>query len=481
MRSPRFFWSFLMVLFLSLGMACGTDPSNEREDDFNRSIADGDDDGEGGDLGGDGESGDQEVPGDQEGDGEVPGDDEAPPGEGAVPGDDETPPGDGEVPVEGGEVFEVPASGGAYYARAVKAGEEIWVSYTAVVDVGGETEEKAHLARFGVDGALVEGPTLIGFDDASRDFHPAIAADENTVYVVWVRESTEGQEIRGRSFDVDDGTARQDEPFRIIIALKDGTQVGTIWKPDLAVMNDGNAVLVAEGLTILEPRVLLQRFDRDGMLVLNGMYVFDSSAHGGQYDPAVTVLSDGTIHYSYLGGEFGAGRVFQGTVAANSDDPGVSPVPAEAQQAVSRSVRFSKGNPSGQAWMVYPLGFEEGNFMALRSANVVGVAVTQTTSVVGRRSIYGEVAASPTGGAIAWMSHASAAPTSGRIHFQRFDATSGGNVTGFGTRVNQHTGNEDARWPYGPSIVWLFGDTYAVFWQERPNNVMTIKGRILEL
>ena len=479
----------LLCLVLLLGVAfavgCGTDETghgNGVAGDSDGSAGVGDSGDEGG-ADGDGDDSGNGSQGDGTGDGVGDGgtgDGDGVTGDGDGTGDGSNGDGDGggnSVPGTN-EVFTVP--GGdviAYSAQAVRGGDYVWLTYLGITEYDDSTAEKIYLARFDIRGSMVGAPVLVGEDTPTRDVHPAIAANEETVYVAWLWEGPEGQQLRARTYDSGTGHALQSEPFLIDPALKDGTLVGTVWKPSLAIMQDGNAVVVAEGLTQIAPRVVLQRFDRDGNLVLNGIFLNESETEG-QYDPAVTVLADGTILYAYLRGDFGAGRVFQGVLAPDAIDPGPSPVPAQAAPSIGRSVHFSQGQ-FGTNWMSYPIGADPGNNIGVRTAEVVGPATLSTTSTSSRASIYSAVADSPTGVALAWMSYLGA-PSSGRIHVRGFSAT-GDTVGALNSVIDLHPTGEPARWPYGPSIVWLEENRYLLFWQERPDNQMTIKATVLEL
>lgn len=478
-----FFSTYLMAALIGFG-ACNTDDLNPveenlREEEPSGSRRDAGDDPPGEDaspgIGSDDDAGRDSGGGDS--------------GGGASGGDDAgdadsgggTPP----DPIEGCQGiadttarFELAGEEGAYYGRAIKAGDEIWVSYIGVVNQGGERVEKTFLARFGCDGQPINAPERVGASSTVREMSPVIAGDDETVYIVWVSETGQGQEVYGRTFKLD-GTPRQNEPFRVIISLKGGESVGTIWKPDIAVMDDGSAVLIFEGLTMVNPRALLQRIDKEGANIGNGMYAYAADAHGGQQDPAITVLEDGTVQFAYLGGESNAGRVYQGWISPGELDPAGDPVAAQSQSSASHSVRYSKARVDGASWMTYPLGINGTNDVVLRNAMPAGPTTVKTTSAgSGRINIHSSVAASDTGGALAWLSYTSS-PSKSRVHIQRFKTGADGAVASFGTRVNEHSADV-AAWPYGPDIIWLYDDVYAVFWSERDGN-MSIRGRILEL
>lgn len=391
---------------------------------------------------------------------------------------DSNPPIDCEASVDRSAQFEIPTDGApAYFARAAYADELIWVSYVAVTEVDDQNVEKAHLVRIGCNGEVLSGPQMIGVDTPIRDYHTAIVADDETVFVVWVMETATGQELYGRTYDVD-GTPRQAEPFRIVVLLKTDDTVGTIWKPSLAITPEGNAVMAVEGLTLMDSRVLIQRFDGDGELVGYGFFVNDSAMHGGQTDPVVTVLEDGTIHFAYVGGEFAEGQVYVGTVAPGGDEPDSTPVAAHHQPTISQSVSYSQDHRSLFTWMTYPLGAQIPNSAVVRDGTVVGPSQLRSTNVPDRVSNFIDAAASHGGGAIAWMSYATT-PNASRIHFQRFGVTGQGGIGEMGQRVDQHTTN-DARWPYGPSIVWLFDEVYAAVWVEH-DGYLRVRGRIIDL
>lgn len=479
--------STLALCLVGLLIGCGADdPVDENQDENQVTQGDGDPDG---DAQGDTEpdpDGDAEP--DTDGDAEPDPDGDAEPNGDAEPDpdNDADPDPDYEVVpvtddcadvVEADAQFQLSADRGAYYGRAVLAGEAIWVAYIAGLEIDGDNEEKAFLARYSCDGEPLGVPRQIGTNEPFRNMHMAIAADDETVYTVWVRDDNGSQQLVGRTFDVD-GNSLQNQPFVIEAELKTGEVIGTIWKPDLAVTNDGNAVLVVEGLTIVEPRVIMQRFDRNGDLVLNGLLVHDSDIHGGQHDPAVTVMADGTIQYAYLGGELHEGRVYHGTISADGDDAETPPVAAQVQQSVSQSVRFSKNLAGGFTWMAYPLGDQAQNSVVVRDAEVLGPTQVNSTVLPERTSGYIDVAASPTGGALAWMSY-TGAPSTGRIHFKKFNTDAEGIFTGSGTTINQHT-EDDAAWPYGPEILWLTDEFYVAIWSERDGD-FSIHGRILDL
>lgn len=375
--------------------------------------------------------------------------------------------------------FELPGQEAAYYGKLAFADDTLWALYVTFADVGGgEEEEKVHLVRIGCDGAIIDDAEAIGSDDDVREFHPAIAVGEEAVYVVWVAEEAEGQKVYGRTFDFD-GTPNQPAPFVIEPSLKNGEVVGTIWKPDLGITRAGDAVLVVEGLTTMDPRVIMQRFDADGELVGDGFFVFDSDDHGGQTDPTVALADDGSIQFAYLGGDINDGRVYHGVVEEGEDEPSGQPVAAHPTDTTNVSVDLSEPTAGGFTWLAYPVGFEASNQISLRDATVAGPTDTESTGVSGRVNLHTEVAASDTGGAVAWMSYASS-PTQLRVHFQRFEADSGAAITGLGTRVDQHN-QDDASWPYEPSIVWLYDDVYAAVWTEGPSGDLSVQGRILEL
>lgn len=364
-------------------------------------------------------------------------------------------------------------------ARAAFDGEGVWVTYTQRPGASG-TPERVYAAKMGCDAELLVEPFEVSTSPDARSLQPSLALSDTTLFVVWSEDDLEGT-VRARAFDLD-GTPRQAESFAVTPILSSGDAINTIWQPDVAVLDDNEAILAASALTSEGARLVLQRFDANGNRLLDGFFPYPVDTYGEQTDPSVAANESRLITMSFVGGGFDTPRVYHGQILAGE----TKATPAQAIVAhptidLNRGGRLSKGQNNGRHWLAYSGGVGFGNDIIVKDGSRMSAGSdTASSAVSNREALLGDVAASPTGGAVAWITRRSSG-TALNVHARRFLANASGDFTSQAGRVDLHTGDQ-ARMPYGVSIDHVEGSVYVVLWgQGDAPNTQRVQGRFVNL
>ena len=392
--------------------------------------------------------------------------------EGAGPIED--PDDDCEAAVDRNVAFDIPAPDDAEAVGVpdlTRVGDELWLAFLAVVEMDGEEFEKAYLVRLDCGGEAIDDPEPLGTADATMEGPPSLGTDGSVVYATWIEvlEVDDGGETVEvpvswlQPFETD-GTPMVGEPLQVQVDI-DGEDdpLTYVEATDVAVNHDSHAVVVGQQVEDMESRAWLQRIDEQGEADGPGFYL-EPDATESQFVPAVSIRDDNFILFAFLEESgWGEGEARHGTVHPGGYEPDEGPTAAEAdlggEGAASTSVDISKSAAGGNVWMTYTRGLGTNNTVRVRSGNEVGVVETEGAQVDGRQSSSPVVAASDTGGAVAWFSTDG---ETGEVHFRRIEGAAAA-ITDAGPVIDL---GEDSPATGGPDLVWITDHIYAVVWPE---------------
>lgn len=383
--------------------------------------------------------------------------------------------------------FAIPTPEGASAVgvpELARVGDELWLTFLAVVELEGEEVEKGYMARLDCGGEVLEGPEAVGSAEPRSESAPALGTDGAVVYLAWheMMEKEENGEIVQaptvwlQAFDPD-GTATSTEPAALTFDVDvEGQPIESANSPDVDVSHGGQAVVVAEWRDGGSPKVLMGRFDESGQPDGAAFYL-ESTGSNPQLAPVVSVREDYHVFFAFVEQVgWAEGQVRHGTVRPDGESVDEGPTAAEPDVGAggeNQTVAVSKSSAGDNTWFAYEMGSAADNHVRVRTGREVGVVDGEDSTVEDRQSVWPAVAASEMGGAKAWLS---GGEEGARIHFRRFVGAVAA-IPESGPVIDQH--DEDVA-TGGPDIVWLTDEIFAAVWPEVDGEGSELVGRIID-
>jgi hypothetical protein len=368
-------------------------------------------------------------------------------------------------------------------SRVVFDGESIWVVYTRR-EMTGVGDGDVYAARYACDGAVINAPFKVSEGTGINDANPQIAVGGETVWIVWTANVNGDQKIFARAYDRG-GQPRSASPIDVVPQIG-GQPISTlVWEPDVAVLSETEAVLVASYASPTAGnafQVLVQRLDPTGSLIGDALEAYDEK-DVDQTRPTVTSAPDGSFHVAYTRDDKtdpnDLPRVYLTRFApgATESDPG-GPIRVDPGPVDNQIARYAKERlPNGETYLVAQRDSTGDNDLIVRDGRYGGSATLGLTAAGPTVNLRPSIAARPGGGAIAWY-RAAPSPVAGDVYVSGFENNGGAFL--MGTPFQIPTSNP-GRPPYGPGIAHVGDGIYFVTWSEGTSiGSATLKGRFVQ-
>lgn len=363
--------------------------------------------------------------------------------------------------------FELDRFGPAQYAVSVASdGEVLWVGYTRASQAG-QGGMQAFGLPIGCDGTPGE-PLLLSTaqGDPARS-SPSAAVGAKRVMVGWTENDTEESRLLVRYRVLKrDGTplATTDSTFEPVVGGE--KRKGSLSWLGIGASSDGfvlGAQMNVEG--VVPSRAVIQRLDADGAPV-GETVLADPSDERAQNDPAVAVEPSGRVHLAWET----EGAILRSSLEPEEDVFLPSPAEPALYDRQGNWPTASASRTGGWAWFA----FSSQTMVAVSNAKAYDVSPRLILGDTQQLDTLPVVAASPTGGAVAWLRRTG---TRYAVLAQPFVANGGTMLEGTPVQVSVGADAPVAR----PSIVHLSGNTYFVAWIEGSGQDSHALGRFVTL
>ncbi|MBA2664822.1 MAG: hypothetical protein H0U74_21215 [Bradymonadaceae bacterium] len=349
-------------------------------------------------------------------------------------------------------------------------GQGIWVVFTRP-GPGEERQDLIYATRVQCDGTPSVAPFQVSQLGTGYAAQPVIAAREGKVHIAWAFQDTNTGhwDLLYRAFEAD-GRAYGSQPSSIAPSIDDTIVSELAWHPDIAALPDGAAVIVAAVAVDGNFQTMLQRVGADGQRSEDAFYPYANDID--QLYPSVSSHTDGTIYVAWTRDDNDAQTVVHTYISPGATEAALAmPLVAHPLEHPNPFSRMSKAGagPNERAVLAFQVTKPARHDIMFKDATL-GVASSHY-GVVGHATqsdFLPSVAASPTGGAIAWYRYATS-PAKSDVYVQRFtmDANGGLDTPSTALRLAEQ---QYAYNGYGPAIAHIGDELYAVAWSagERP-------------
>ncbi len=351
-------------------------------------------------------------------------------------------------------------------------GGAVWVAYSRPDNQGNGTFD-VYALRLNCDGTRAVEPSAVNTTDAN-DLDPALAVSGGRVFFAWQSDDAQGLRnlnIYTRLFQTD-GTPLQDTDRRFTAVLAGEPRDVNAWMPALAALPDGGFALAGSfGLDVW--RVLFQRMDADGEPLSESLSVAGDSSNTQTY-PTLANTAEGGLFGAFESSDMENTRAKFGYLPAGEDKaPDARPADdAASSGAPVLATGAEAGDPAYLAWHRDASG-ELKTYLRTVTATIEEGESPAALSfgASGKNDHSPAVAASPTGGAVAWYRIISGIKNN--VLVQGF-SNENGVLTPLGLPVFV---NDSPAAPYPLSLVHIAGDLFFVAWSEGTSPDFRLRGR----
>lgn len=361
----------------------------------------------------------------------------------------------------GSDVFALDPSGplGHVSVSTASDGRHLWAAFARP---DGETESGTdiELVRVGCDGTP-DAPVRASTQKGPKQFSPALAVGAQGLIAAWHADNDDQPNnltIRFRLFTAN-GLPRGDSALVLRSRYRGEASTGNAMMPAVAALPDGFAVA---GIRALDDRpgfhAFVQRLDPAGTPRGDAVDAAYDDEDGASY-PDVAATASGRILLAWNGSAGGPG------VRRISVPPGFD-LPSPLDPAGPFENRRGGQDPSiaaerggERAYLALVAGEAGGSSILVRDATVMQGEVNHLVlGEAGRRDLLASIAASSTGGAVAWLRNFD----DGQVLLAQSFTYQGGEFTPGLVVALRETDVSYRR----PSITHLSGNTYFVAWIE---------------
>ena len=383
-------------------------------------------------------------------------------------------------PLTLGQTFPIDPVGKGQFQMTAAFDGTLWLAYNKVA-TDGTANFDIWAERMGCDGQPVIAPFKVNTSQGADHFSPNVVLGQGTVLIVWHTDDGSGANnlsIRYRLFKTD-GTPLTGVETVLQTSLNGHPVAVNAWQQSATAVPDGTFAIAgvrgAPGVGAF--RAFVQRIDASGNPT--GATIDAETESSAHQNAAITAGSDGTLYVAW---------------ERASDTLSVLPIvhakiaPGASVMSPSPAVQISSGRlgevpamttgfgATGRHYLAFDTPFDHGNIVSVMDAdNLSPDAPVRQLSGAQELGFAATVAASDTGGAVAWFSETQTNPVTVRVARFTYDGTTWASMSSIAIPAGAAASHN------APALVHIDANTYFIGWSDGINPNTTLHGRFIAL